>query len=40
MLLKLVILVPSILSMALCAYLLIGISLYFRSLYKTAPASK
>lgn len=39
MLLKLVLLVPTVFSIALCAYLLVGISLYFRSLYKTVPAS-
>lgn len=40
MLLKLVILVPSVFSMALCAYLLVGIGLYFRALYRTVPTSK
>ena len=40
MLLKLVILVPSVFSMALCVYLLAGIAVYFRSLYKTALASE
>jgi hypothetical protein len=40
MLLKLVILVPSVFSMALCAYLLVGLGLYFRALYKTVPASQ
>jgi hypothetical protein len=40
MLLKLVLLVPSVFSVALCAYLLVGISLYFRALFKTALASE
>ena len=38
MLLKLVILVPSVFSIALCAYLLIGLSLYFRALVKSGLA--
>ena len=38
MLLKLVLLIPSVLSIALCAYLLAGVFIYFRSLYKTLPA--
>lgn len=38
MLLKLILLVPSVFSLALCAYLLTGIMLYFRALYKTAHA--
>jgi hypothetical protein len=40
MLLKLVILVPSVFSIALCAYLLVGIGIHFRSLYRTALASE
>jgi hypothetical protein len=40
MLLKLILLVPSVLSIALCAYLLVGLSLYFRALYRTVPAVK
>ena len=38
MLPKLVLLIPSVLSIALCTYLLAGIFIYFRSLYKTLPA--
>lgn len=40
MLLKLIVLVPSVFSVALCLYLLAGIAIYFRSLYKTALASE
>ena len=40
MLLKLVILVPSVFSIALCSYLLVGIGIYFRALFKTALASE
>jgi hypothetical protein len=38
MLLKLILLIPSVLSIALCTYLLAGVFIYFRSLYKTLPA--
>jgi hypothetical protein len=38
MLLKVVLLIPTICSLVLCSYLLIGLCLYFRALYKTAPA--
>jgi hypothetical protein len=37
MLPKLVLLIPSVLSIALCTYLLAGIFIYLRSLYKTVP---
>ena len=40
MLLKLILLIPSVGSLALCTYLLAGIFIHFRALYKTAPASK
>ena len=38
MLLKLILLIPSVCSIALCTYLLAGILIYFRSLYKSLPA--
>lgn len=37
MLLKLVLLIPSVCSIALCTYLLGGVFIYLRSLYKTLP---
>ena len=40
MLLKLILLVPSVGSIALCTYLLAGIAIYLRALYKTAPATE
>ncbi len=40
MLVKLIILIPSVFSMALCAYLLTGLAIYFRALYKSMPASE
>ena len=40
MLLTLILLIPSVLSLALCAYLLGGLFIYLRSLYQTAPAGK
>ena len=40
MLLKLILLVPSVGSIALCTYLLAGISLYLRALYKSVPATE
>jgi hypothetical protein len=40
MLLKLVLLIPSVGSLALCTYLLAGLFIHFRALYKTAPARK
>ena len=39
MLLTLILLIPSVLSVALCAYLFAGLFIYLRSLYQTAPAS-
>ena len=38
MLPKLIVLIPAVCSLALCTYLLAGIFIYFRSLYKTLPA--
>ena len=38
MLPKLIVLIPLICSTALCAYLLAGIAIYLRALYKNAPA--
>ena len=40
MLAKLVILIPSVFSMALCVYLLAGIAIYLRALYKALPATE
>lgn len=40
MLLTLVLLIPTVLSLALCAYLLAGLFIYLRNLYKTTTASK
>jgi hypothetical protein len=37
MLIKLIILIPSVLSIALCTYLLAGIALYVRALYQSVP---
>jgi hypothetical protein len=39
MLLKVVLLIPTICSLVLCSYLLIGLCLYFRALYKSMPAA-
>ena len=39
MLLTLILLIPSVLSLALCTYLLAGLFIYLRDLYQTAPAS-
>jgi hypothetical protein len=40
MLLKLILLIPSVGSLALCTYLLAGLFIHFRALYRTAPVSK
>jgi hypothetical protein len=40
MLLKLILLIPSVGSIALCTYLLAGITIYLRALYKNAPATE
>lgn len=37
MLLKMLLLIPTVCSIALCTYLLAGVFIYFRSLYKTLP---
>ena len=39
MLLTLILLIPSVLSLALCTYLLAGLFIYLRDLYQTAHAS-
>jgi hypothetical protein len=38
MLLTLILLIPSVLSLALCVYLLVGMVIYLRGLYQTTPA--
>lgn len=40
MLMKVILIVPSILAVALMAYLLIGLCVYFVSAYRNAPAGK
>lgn len=40
MLVKVIMIVPSILAVALMAYLLIGLGIYFVSAYRNAPAGK
>ena len=40
MLLNLILLIPSVLSLALCTYLSAGLFIYLRDIYKTAPTGK
>ena len=40
MLLTLILLIPSVLSLALCTYMLAGLFIYLRNLYQTAPAGE